>query len=338
MRLLAAVATTVLLGTGSGTASTRPPEILFSGSQGGTNWNILAVRADGSGLRVVVAGRREGRLPTTPRVAPGGSRFVYDGPKGLVVAPVSGGAGTEVTTGLDLPIAWSRDGRWIAFARTQNLGKNDWHSYVYVVRPTGTGLRLIRTDAFGASWAPDSKRLAVGERSGGIVVVDLVGKAHGLPGSRCGSDPDWSPNGRWIAYTRCLGQPYHTGIVLQRPNGTGFRWLVRSNTPQGSSGPVWAPGSTRLAYTYARAVAYLEHTEIRMVTLAGKSLGNLDSDAGDHDEYARWSPNGRQIVFDRDAAIEPNGEADRLMIGDVASGKVRQLHVGNWRGSQTWRP
>ena len=338
MRLLAAACVAALLSAASGAASTRQAEILFSGGHGGSNWNILAVRADGSGLRVLVAGGREGRLPTTPRVAPGGSRFVYDGPKGLVVAPVSGGSGTEITTGLDLPAAWSRDGRWIAFVRTRNLGKNDWHSYVYAVHPEGTGLRTVRRDAFGASWAPDSKRLAAGERGGGISVVALSGKARRLEGSRCGSEPAWSPNGRWIAYTRCLGQSYRTGIVVQRPNGTGFRWLVRPRDGQSSSSPAWAPGSTRLAYTFSRSVRELEHTEIRMVTVQGKSLGNLDSHAGDHDEYPRWSPDGRQIVFDRDAAVEPIGEADRLMVGTAASGKVRQLHLGNWRGSQTWRP
>jgi YD repeat-containing protein len=32
---------------------------------------------------------------------------------------------------------------------------------------------------------------------------------------------------------------------------------------------------------------------------------------------AASSPDGTQIVFDRDAAIEPVGEDDRLFVGDV---------------------
>jgi hypothetical protein len=43
-------------------------------------------------------------------------------------------------------------------------------------------------------------------------------------------------------------------------------------------------------------------------------------------------------VFDRDAAVEPIGEADRLYVGDANTGRVRKLYENVARGMQTWRP
>src|SRR5213593_4908740 len=76
--------------------------------------------------------------------------------------------------------------------------------------------------------------------------------------------------------------------------------------------PVWASDSKRLAYVHERQVGFLDHSEIRMISVGGRKLGSLHSSSQDHDEYPQWSPDGRQVVFDRDAAGEPIGESVRL--------------------------
>jgi Tol biopolymer transport system component len=326
--LLAAGIGALLVAAAPGSAAPRAREILFAGGYHGFGSNILAIRENGTGFRVVVQAS-EGRYATSPRWSLSGGRLVFANGEGLAVVGGAGGSGTQITRGEDAPIGWSPNGRWIAFVRYEGRS-----SSLYIVGPGGSPLRRLRAATGLGSWAPDSRRLLVPYR-GGVGIVDLAGRVRALPHSHCGGSPAWSPNGRWIALTRCLGAPYRTGIAIVRPDGSGFRWLRKTG---GDSAPVWSAGSTRLAYTYTRQLDYLEHSEIRMLTLAGKPLGNLDSHAQDHDEYPQWSPDGKRIVFDRDAAVEPIGEADRLYVGDVQTGRVRKLYDGTHRGSQSWRP
>jgi TolB protein len=315
-------------------AAVMPREIVFVGPYGGRGANVLAIRADGTNLRLLAANGY------TPRWSPGGTRIVFaraaqdPGPSpttGLAVVPAAGGAAASITSGADSSPAWSPDGRWIAFSRFENGTTS-----LYVVAPDGTRLRKLRAAVRGPGvWAPDSRRLLVPYRNG-LATIDLAGRLRRLPHARCAADGSWSPNGRWIAFASCVDRTRSRfGISVEYPDGGSFRRLTRSSS---DADPAWAPDSRRLAFVRSRAVGYLEHTEIRMISIGGKNLGNLDSVAQDHDEHPQWSPSGRQIVFDRDAAVEPIGEADRLYVGDARTGRVRKLYDNIARGMQSWRP
>ena len=332
MRLLAVA----LAAAAFGAPAAAPREIAFVAvGMGGTN--VLVIGADGRNSRVVAA------QAMNPRWSPDGARLVYTGlhveanrsvtTVGLFVADHAGGQKAQVTTGEDNAIGWSPDGRSIGFIRYEN-GRSD----LYVVRPDGSGLREVAPAVGAAQWAPDSRGFLIAPRQG-LALVDLAGRIRVLPHTGCGGGGSLSPDGRWLAFGRCLGRPYHTGIAVERLDGSGLRWLAKPVTDRGGNGsPVWSPDGTKIAYVEERPVRYLEHTEIRMVSLAGKNLGNLDSHAQDHDEYPQWSPDGKQIVFDRDAALEPIGESDRLYVGDVKTGRVRELYEYVARGNQFWRP
>jgi Tol biopolymer transport system component len=337
---IAAVAVSLLLVAPAQSRSDRT-EILFVGAytRDATGPSrVLAIRPDGSGLRVIA------ESAASPRWSPDGSAIVHtllraveNGgfvPTGLAVVPADGGSPRWITTGSDYAKAWSPNGRWIAFVRFENR-KQD----LYVVRPDGVSLRRLRVNASWATWAPDSRRLLITTRHG-LATIDLTGRVRGVPHSACAGDGAFSPNGNLIAMSKCIGRRYHTGIAVEQMDGSHFRWLVRPRGRYGAWNPAWSSDGTRIAYTLSRDVrpSYLEHTEIRMISVEGKRLGSLDSFAQDHDEHPAWSPDGTQIVFDRDAAVEPIGEADRLFVGDARTGRVRQLYEGTARGEQSWRP
>jgi Tol biopolymer transport system component len=325
----------------SATARAPEDEIVFVGaytSDATGPSRVLAIRPDGTGLRLVAPSS------TSPRWSPNGAAIVYTPlrvdakgslePTGLFVVARRSGQTSQLTTGKDYAQAWSPNGRWIAFIRFESRKQN-----LYVVHPDGTGERRLRTSTSWAAWAPDSRRLLLSTRYG-LATVDLASRVRAVPNSQCAADGAFSPNGKLIAMSKCVGRRYHTGIAVERVDGSGLRWLAKPISQAGSWGPAWSPEGTRIAFTLARDVKpeYLEHTEIRMVALNGKRVGNLDSFAQDHDEYPAWSPDGTRIVFDRDAAVEPIGESDRLFVGDVSTGRVRQLYVGTARGEQRWRP
>jgi Tol biopolymer transport system component len=94
----------------------------------------------------------------------------------------------------------------------------------------------------------------------------------------------------------------------------------------------------RVAYARERDIESFDHSEIRIVSRDGMNLGNMDSHFQDNDGYPAWSPDGRRLLFIRDAALEPNGQATRLVVADVRTGRVRVIADFPYRGSASWRP
>jgi len=142
-------------------------------------------------------------INTGPSYSPDGKNIVFESDRGgtqqIYVMDANGGAARRISFGdgrYASPV-WSPRGDLIAFVKM-----NKGMFYIGVVRPDGTGERLI-TNAYhveGPTWAPNGRVLAYfkedrsGQRSSSVYSIDLTGyNERRLKTAGDGSDPAWSP-------------------------------------------------------------------------------------------------------------------------------------------------
>ena len=202
---------------------------------------------------------------------------------GLVVALV-------ISTALGLASAHAtapgKNGR-IAFRRYFN----DDHTLgaIFTIRPNGAGVRQITHR--------------------GKVFLD--------------NEPDWSPDGRWIAFYRqaavCSCKP--TRIFKVRPDGTHLTQISKDPSVDDVY-PAWSPDGKRIAFTryddsiglVAVFVMQADGTRVRQVTPTEY--------AG---QYPQWSPGGTRLVF------QGNGRSGRHAVFTIRLNGTDVRRVSPWK-------
>lgn len=145
-----------------------------------------------------------------------------------------------------------------------------------------------------------------------------------------GSGPAWSPDGRWIAYTRDYEE-----IWRVRPNGTGARRVARW-PGRSVSQPAWSPHGNRIAYAVTWATGEDEfdmvvHAAVYVANRNGSGRRLLCRDASG----PAWSPDGRRIAVQTEqgiATVKPNGHAFALLhrVRETLAGAPRFSPNGRW--------
>ena len=189
---------------------------------------------------------------------------------------------------------WSRDGSKIAFSYSPAANVL---ADIYVVNRDGTGLRNITsTSAVSeefASWSADGSRLAFsGHNSpdglgGSVYVVNADGTSLKQLTSnvspRSDAEPEWSPDGKLIAYTTNLGQNY--AILLINPLGGNPVRLTPATMIAGFGN--WSRDGARITFTGIAAGSFRQ--DIFVMTIDRRTLTQITRRTGDNlDPF--WKP------------------------------------------------
>lgn len=187
--------------------------------------------------------------------------------------------------------------------------------------PPGTNGRIVFKQALGPA-----SRLAV-------VKADGTGLLQ-LPRTKqvTDDDPDWSPNGSRIAFTRCPLKNGKCYVYAVRPDGTGLHRLGPATDDR--TFPSWSPDGRHIAYV--RTWGGFKNGEQRYSALyvmtptgAGARLvinpTNAQPYAGEA-RHSAWSPDGKRLVLEvkHSPAGDPaNGHA--LFVVGADGSKLTQL-------------
>ncbi len=209
--------------------------------------------------------------------------------------------------GDDVDPAISPDGKEILFSSTHG-------GTVAVWRMPLDGSKAKRVcDGDQAEWAPDGKRIAF-RRNHKLLTRDLAtGKEtqtspDGWP--LC-SGPAWSPDGKLIAFA-CRWQAGNALFVVPAAGGKPLKVYDK----KGACEPHWSPDGTRLIY----------ETETHICTILPDGTKNrLVTYFGGVQRYARWSPDGKHIVFCQGATERGPWE---LYVIPARGGTPRKLTSG----------
>ena len=193
---------------------------------------------------------------------------------------------------------WAPDGSRIAFG-TRPQG-------AWVVDADGSDLRRLSETAYPLSWSPDSRLIALHERSlgprhPGKLVLAAADGSRRLAIAPGGSGARWSPGGDWIMY-RASENKLH----VIRPDGSGHRAF---RVPSGAS--AWTPDGENVLIGRFYVVPPHGAPAFTIVDLSGKVVRSFG--------LARrlitgvvWSPLGDRIVYSRVLGPEWQDPRDHL--------------------------
>ncbi len=250
---------------------------------------------------------------------------------------------------------WSPDGRLIAF--TAGPWRESPETVVRISTADGTLVRNLPLGplkgALAPTWSPDGRQLAFAGfdlsagfdlRSVSLSIYVINADGTGLRRltrhkSLWDENPDWSPDGRWIAFERynALGSNFSASsdVMAVRPNGTGLHRIARViNGPQCAC-PDWSPDGSKITYQASPTAATSKYPEIFVMNADGTSRTQLTFTGNRvRDENPDWSPDGKWIAF----YSERVGNAEIYVIGADGRHLTRVTHDPAYVMYPRWRP
>lgn len=148
----------------------------------------------------------------------------------------------------------------------------------------------------------------------GVATIDPDSGRGRVLTSRAGrfdTDPDWSPSGRLIAFTRSTDGRRTLRIAVMAADGSGARLITRGRFDEQAA---WRPDG--------RLIAYQSMSGIRLVRPDGRGDRALPGGrAGDY--RPAWAPDARHILFSRGT-----GDANAVYVQRPDGGGRRRLSAG----------
>jgi Tol biopolymer transport system component len=229
----------------------------------------------------------------------------------------------------DMFPAWSPDGSVISFV-TDRVPAGIW-----IVSADGSGLHPFLTapdfdTPYGLVWSPDGSRIAFNARDDGyptVFVADANGShAHRLTADRGEQWPDWSPDGRSIAYVAARDT---TGlnIFVSDTSGANERQLT---TFGNDAQPRWSPDGTKIAFERIRG-----DRDVPLIVMNADGSNPRELTHGDENSWPAWSPDGEQLEYVSSNATTLN-EIFRINVdGSEERAITAKPTSSNW---PVWKP
>lgn len=198
---------------------------------------------------------------SSPVFSPDGNQiaFIWDGgdgarERGVYVKVIGEAAPLQVASNPGSQLAWSPDGRSVAFDRPGKDGG------IFTVPATGGPERRLTELSGSFAWAPNQKTLAVASRSSleepsSIVLVTLAtGATHKLTTPPAGSVgdqfPAFSPNGQKLAFIRSPGT--EVGDIYLVPIAGGEPQRLTTDNLFLSGGLTWSADGGEIVFSSTR--------------------------------------------------------------------------------------
>jgi len=206
------------------------------------------------------------------QLSPDGKKVIFASAsdKKLWIMPLSGKLGSEFpgtpvilnTEDVEVDwggLAWSGNGKWIAFSESIPVEKwkeNEGNQCMYIVSAEGgkpkkvyENYRDVRTVNYRISLSPDGKVLAFSSVDSNECHINTISVDGGLPKQLVDAqarEPVFSPDGKMIAYvdTKNLGRAGGGLWVIPTSNGTPKLVVNAKN----ASSPIWSPDGDMIAF------------------------------------------------------------------------------------------
>jgi len=299
---------------------------------GGWIWRFDPATETTAPVPIHVYGDFKGTLPVYVNVkdtiqggdvSPSGARALFDARGDLYTAPAKEGEIRNLTRSQGVrerDPAWSPDGAQVAYWSDRT---GEYELYVRPADGTGDERRLTTDGAseptwrFGAAWSPDSKKLAWGDRKARLRVIDVASGAI----TDADHDPNndindyrWSPDSRWLAYTKTGDNQLGSVWVYSMEEGKAYR-LTGEDTHEMS--PAWDPKG--------RYLYFLSNRDFNL-TFSGWEFDFLYTDPTR--VYVGLLTDGADPLFLPESDEEPTGNGDeKATNGADKNGDKAELRV-----------
>jgi len=232
-----------------------------------------------------------------------------------------------------------RNGR-IAYNQVQGGNADIW-----TINPDGSQPDNITADSnaanYTSAWSPDGSKIAfIRERNSDptIYIAEADG-ANAVPIkvlAVSNHDLAWAPDGSRIAYTN------RGDIFAMNADGSGSRRVTESGPQKLDFHPTWSPDGSRIAFARFTFSEPLSHDVFSGQEPSGSGIYIVKTSGADPtrltegpspdiglDEWPDWSPDGKQIVFQR---------AFQIYVMNVDGSGLKKLTSGGSSAAPSWSP